>query len=97
MRHTSVNRSGSLSPEASRIDEIVAQIGRLLRHRAYQRDKVVSPLLLRHLPHDSGYAWQGEEALRQRLERAGLDARALDHLALNARTEFARMQERTRA
>ncbi len=49
------------------IDILVVHIGKLLRHPAYRRDSIVSPLLLRHLPHDSGYDWTGEATLRARL------------------------------
>ncbi|WP_430911223.1 hypothetical protein [Methylobacterium sp. sgz302541] len=93
MRYTSVNRTAA----PDRLEELMAQIGRLMRHRAYQRDKIVSPLLLRHLPMDAGYAWQGEAALRERLVRASLDAKTVDHLIANARAEFATMLERITA
>lgn len=96
MRHTSVNRTSA--PEGvDRIEELVVQLGRLLRHRAYQREKIVSPMLLRHLPFDAGYTWQGEGNLRDRLRRAALDARTVDHLIANARTEYASMLERITA
>ncbi|MCJ2071417.1 hypothetical protein MKK75_21900 [Methylobacterium sp. J-030] len=71
---------------------LAAQIGRLLRHPAYRRGAIISPLLLRYLPVDSGYAWNGEAALRARLTAAGLDAARLDHLTRNVQDEFLRLR-----
>lgn len=91
MRHAAVTRVGTERSE-TRLDALVLQVGRLLRHPAYRRASVVSPLLLRHLPLEAGYAWQGEALLRTRLARAGLDAASLDHLIGNARAELARLR-----
>ncbi|GJE58468.1 hypothetical protein [Methylobacterium trifolii] len=94
MARVSVPRSGVRS-EGESIEELIRLIKRLLRHRAYERTRIVSALLLRHLPHDSGYAWENEARLRERLTGAGLDAKTLDYLITNARLEFERLQERT--
>lgn len=93
MRHESANRTASTG-DRDPISELVRQIGRLLRHRAFERAKVVSPLLLRHLPPDAGYAWQGEAALRSRLAGAGLDAKSLAYLTANVQLELERIRER---
>ncbi|MDP4006641.1 hypothetical protein [Methylobacterium sp. NEAU K] len=71
---------------------MTAQIGRLLRHPAYRRESVVSPLLQRHLPNDAGYAWNGEASLRERLGRAALDAASIDHLIRNVQAELVRLR-----
>jgi len=74
------------------LDDLVRQIGRLVRHPAYRRNAVVSAVLLRHLPLDGGYQWQGEAALRDRLAKAKLDASTLNHLCVGARSELARLR-----
>jgi hypothetical protein len=74
------------------VDDLVRQIARLVRHPAYRRNAVVSALLLRHLPVDGGFAWQGEASLRDRLKKAQLDPATLGHLAASARTEMARLR-----
>ncbi|SDO27061.1 hypothetical protein SAMN05216360_11833 [Methylobacterium phyllostachyos] len=86
------NGAGASGVGASPIEMLTAQIGRLLRHPAYRRGAIVSPLLLRYLPADAGYAWNGEAALRARLTAAGLDAAKLDHLVRNAQDEFLRLR-----
>ena len=91
MRHAAVKRIGTGERE-SRLDALVLHVGRLLRHPAYRRERVISPLLLRYLPSDAGYAWRGEELFRARLIRAGLDGASLDHLVGNARAELARLR-----
>ncbi len=48
----------------------------------------MSRFLLRHLPSDSGYAWQGEAVLRERLLRAKLDAATLEHLRVGVEFEI---------
>ncbi|MCJ2066219.1 hypothetical protein MKK63_26480 [Methylobacterium sp. J-088] len=83
---------GASGSGASPVDMLAAQIGKLLRHPAYRRGAIVSPLLLRHLPTDAGYAWNGEAALRARLTTAGLDAASIDHLLRNAQDEFLRLR-----
>lgn len=92
MSRSTVTWTGKGADSASPIDMLAAQIGRLLRHPAYRRGAIVSPLLLRHLPADAGYAWNGEAALRARLTAAGLDAASLDHLMRNAQDEFTRLR-----
>ena len=96
MSRLSVQQTGKGSSGAgsrpSPIDILAAQIGKLLRHPAYRRASIVSPLLLRHLPADAGYAWNGESALRTRLMAAALDAASLDHLIRNAQDEFQRLR-----
>ena len=92
MRHAAVSRIGTGGEGGTRVDALVLTVARLLRHPAYRRERVVSPLLLRHLPPDAGYAWRGEELLRARLSRAGLDAASLDHLIGNARAELSRLR-----
>mgnify|MGYP005993432921 FL=1 len=52
----------------------------------------MSALLLRHLPHDAGYAWHGEASLRTRLVGAGLDEASLDHLIRNVQAEHLRLR-----
>lgn len=91
MRHAVINRIGTVDGQ-TRLDALVLHVGRLLRHPAYRRERVVSPLLRRHLPWDAGYAWCGEAHLRARLALADLDAASLDHLIGNARSELARLR-----
>jgi hypothetical protein len=76
----------------SSIEVLAVHIGKLLRHPAYRRDSIVSPLLRRHLPHDSGYAWTGEATLRTRLASAALDEASVDHLIRNVQAEFLRLR-----
>ena len=84
--------AGSSSKGPSSIDRLAAHIGKLLRHPAYRRDSIVSPLLRRHLPYDSGYAWNDEAVLRGRLAAAGLDEASLDHLLRNVQAECLRLR-----
>jgi hypothetical protein len=84
--------AGGAGAEASSVERLAAHIGRLLRHPAYRRESVVSPLLRRHLPYDAGYAWDGEAALRTRLKAAALDEASLDHLIRNVQAEFTRLR-----
>lgn len=86
------NGAGASGSGPSPIEMLAAQIGRLLRHPAYRRASIVSPLLLRHLPTDAGYAWNGEAALRARLTAARLDAASLDHLLRNVQDEVLRLR-----
>ncbi|MGU3667892.1 hypothetical protein ACLBX9_27210 [Methylobacterium sp. A49B] len=96
MRRTSVTSggkdAGNSSSGPSSIDRLALHIGKLLRHPAYRRESVVSPLLRRHLPYDAGYAWNDEAALRKRLGAAGLDEASLDHLIRNVQAEFTRLR-----
>ena len=73
------------------VEVLAVQIGKLLRHPAYRRETVVSTLLLRHLPFDPGYAWNGEAPLRTQLA-AALDAPSLEHLIRNVRAELLRLR-----
>ena len=91
MRFTAAKPIGQ-APEEDRIGDLTRYIGRLLRHPAFRREQVVSPMLQRHLPPDAGYAWRGEAGLREQLTLARLDAVSLDHLIGNARSEFARLR-----
>ncbi|MHB2204952.1 hypothetical protein [Methylobacterium sp. CM6257] len=91
MSRSSVTWRGG-GPEISNVDILTLHIGKLLRHPAYRRESVVSPLLRRHLPYDSGYAWAGEADLRERLARAALDEASLDHLIRNVQAEFLRLR-----
>ena len=91
MRFTAAQRIAP-GEGAGRVDELTRHIGRLLRHPAYRRGRVVSAMLLRHLPAEAGYAWRGEDSLRERLGRAALDVERLDHLICNARAELARLR-----
>lgn len=84
--------TGASGGGSSSVDMLAAQIGRLLRHPAYRRGAIVSPLLLRYLPADAGYAWNGEAALRARLTAAGLDAAKIDHLMRNVQDEILRLR-----
>lgn len=77
---------------ASDVDLLARHIGQLLRHPAYRRENIVSPLLLRHLPRESGYDWRGEGALRQRLVQAALDPASFDHLLRNVQDECLRLR-----
>ncbi|MCJ2048154.1 hypothetical protein [Methylobacterium sp. J-070] len=96
MRRSSVTWAGHGAAipdvETSGVDTLVVHIGKLLRHPAFRRDSVVSPLLLRHLPYDAAYDWSGEAALRARLAAAGLDAASLDHLIRNVQAEVLRLR-----
>jgi len=89
--------AGASGVGSSSVEMLAAQIGRLLRHPAYRRGTIVSPLLLRYLPTDAGYAWNGEAALRARLKAAGLDAAKLDHLMRNVQDEVLRLRRPTDA
>lgn len=91
MRYTTVDRYGTNDTDAG-IAALTLYVGRLLRHPAYRRERVVSPLFLRHLPFDAGYAWHGEDQFRTRIARAGLDRASLAHLLGNAKAEFARLR-----
>lgn len=73
---------------AQAIRDLVRQIGLLMRHPAYRRGNIMSPMLRRHLPSDPGYAWQGEEVLRERLVRAKLDSATLDYLRVGVQAEL---------
>lgn len=96
MRRASVTWNGkaqeAASPGTSSIDMLALHIGKLLRHPAYRREMVVSPLLLRHLPYDAGYAWNGEASLRVRLAGAALDEASIDHLIRNVQAECLRLR-----
>lgn len=87
MRLQAVTRSGP-STSSDRIGDLTVQIARLVRHRAYVRDQVVSGMLLRFLPNGMR-PWLGPDDLRRRLDAAGLDQRSLDHLFANVATEIA--------
>lgn len=76
----------------SEVELLALHIGKLLRHPAYRRANIVSPLLLRHLPHAAGYDWNGEAALRERLRHAALDRASLDHLLRNVQEECLRLR-----
>ncbi|MBP1180313.1 hypothetical protein [Methylobacterium sp. PvR107] len=91
MGRSSVTWNGK-GPETAPVDLLALHIGKLLRHPAYRRASIVSPLLLRHLPHGSGYDWNGEAALRVRLRHAALDQASLDHLLRNVQDEFLRLR-----
>lgn len=90
--HFSAAKQNTTAGSGSTVDELVRQIGRLLRHPLYRRSAVVSPPLLRHLPFERGYQWQGEAELRERLLRAQLDAGTLNHLTFGARSEYDRLR-----
>jgi hypothetical protein len=91
MQFTSANQSGT-SIGTGDLDSLVRHIARLVRHPAYRRNRVVSPLLLRHLPFDCGYAWQGEASLLDRLTRAKLDSTSLHHLIGSVQSEYIRLR-----
>ncbi len=90
MQFTSANRSGSSSGSGD-LDSLVRHIARLVRHPAYRRNRVVSPLLLRHLPFDCGYAWQGSEPPRPP-DPAKLDSASLHHLIGSVQSEYTRLR-----
>ena len=97
MRHQAVRRSGPGSGaglQTDRIGDLALQIGRLVGHRAYAREQVVSSMLLRFLPNGMR-PWQGADDMRRRLDLAGLDQRALDHLSANVATEIAMAHARS--
>lgn len=85
----------SIVSDRAPVDALVLQIGRLVRHRGYARDKVVSGMLLKYIPADAGYAWNGEAALHTRLAKADLDTKTMDHLIASARLEIAMIQARS--
>ncbi|MCJ2136406.1 hypothetical protein MKK69_20525 [Methylobacterium sp. J-026] len=84
--------AGKSGAEVPNVEVLAVQIGKLLRHPAYRRETVVSPLLRRHLPFDAGYAWNGEARLRTQLAAAGLDAASLEHLIRNVQAEVLRLR-----
>ncbi|WCS23149.1 hypothetical protein LOK46_18420 [Methylobacterium sp. NMS14P] len=84
--------AGSSGSRSSSVETLALHIGRLLRHPAYRREAVVSPLLRRHLPYEAGYAWNGEAGLRTRLAGAALDEASIDHLLRNVQAEFLRLR-----
>ena len=95
MRRSTVSwggADGASSKGPSSIDRLAVHIGKLLRHPAYRRESIVSPLLRRHLPYDAGYAWNAEAGLRKRLAAAGLDEASLDHLIRNVQAEALRLR-----
>ena len=91
MQFSAANKNGTTA-QPSALDDLVRQIGRLLRHPAYHRSTIVSAMLRRHLPFDGGYAWHGEALLRERLEKARLDRPTLDHLLGSVRGELLRLR-----
>jgi len=84
--------AGSSGSRSASVETLALHIGRLLRHPAYRRESVVSPLLRRHLPFEAGYAWNGEAGLRARLTSAALDEASMDHLIRNVQAEFLRLR-----
>ena len=96
MRRSSVSwgsgNAGTPGRGLPSVERLATHIGKLLRHPAYRRESVVSPLLRRHLPFDAGYAWNDEAALRGRLAAAGLDEASLDHLIRNVQAEITRLR-----
>lgn len=90
--HYSAAKGGGSPGGRGELDTLVRQIGRLVRHPAYRRNRVVSPLLLRHLPVDGGYGWQGEASLLDRLRRAKLDQASVDHLIGSVQSEYVRLR-----
>ena len=87
MRYKSVAQTSGRQ-DAERIDALTLEIARLVGHRAFSREQVVSSMLQRFLP-DALRPWRGPDDLRRRLDAAGLDRRALDHLSANVATELA--------
>ena len=85
----------SIGSDSAPIDALVLQIGKLVRYRGFARDKVVSGMLLKYIPTDAGYAWNGEAALQARLEKAALDTKTMDHLIASARIEIVMIQSRS--
>lgn len=88
----SSNNGATQSGGTSDLDTLVRHIGRLVRHPAYRRSNVVSAILLRHLPMDAGYAWQGEAGLRDRLSRSKLDSQTIGHLVGSVQAEYTRLR-----
>lgn len=91
MQFSGANK-GSSPAASGGLDALVRQIGRLVRHPAYRRSRVVSAVLLRHLPTEGGYAWQGEAGLLDRLKAAKLDAATVNHLIGSVQVEQARLR-----
>ncbi|MDQ0443956.1 hypothetical protein QO016_003464 [Methylobacterium persicinum] len=52
----------------------------------------MSAVLLRHLPMEAGYSWQGEAGLLARLTSAKLDAATLNHLIGSVQAEYMRLR-----
>ncbi|WP_336488974.1 hypothetical protein [Methylobacterium nigriterrae] len=76
------------------IEDLVLRIRQLIRHRGYDRDKIVSAMLKRYLPSSGGPGWTGETALRQSLTKAQLDQKSIDHLVANVSGEIQMAHER---
>lgn len=88
----SAAKPDSAGGDGGPLEDLVRQIGLLLRHPSYRRNAVVSALVVRHLPFDSGYRWRGEIALRDHLLKAQIDAKMLNHLLVGTRVELARLR-----
>ncbi len=85
----------SIVSDRAPIDALVIQIRRLVRHRGFARDKVVSAMLLKYIPADAGYAWNDEAALHTRLVKADLDMKTVDHLIASASLEIVMIRARS--
>lgn len=91
MQFSAAGKNGSAG-DTNDLGLLVRQIGRLVRHPAYRRSRIVSALLLRHLPAEAGYAWNGEANLLDRLRMAKLDAATIGHLIGSVQDEQARLR-----
>jgi len=80
----------------ARLDDLVARIGRLAIHRGFEQDRIASPMLKALMPRER-ISLRGpfESSLRQRLEKAGLDANRLAYLSGSVDAELGMAHERT--
>ena len=92
--YSSVKRTQKADQPLGGIDELILRMRQLIRHRGYDRDKIVSAILRRYLPNAGGSAWNGEAVLRQNLTQAKLDQRSIDHLVANVMGELHMAHER---
>ncbi|KAB1073746.1 hypothetical protein [Methylobacterium planeticum] len=90
----SVTKTQKADQPLNGIDELVGRIRQLVRHRGYERDKIVSAMLRRYLPNMGGAGWNGEASLRQVLTQAKLDQKSIDHLSANVVGEIHMAHER---
>lgn len=93
-RYSSTNLNAS-RPGPGGTDDLIVGIRRLVRHRGYERDKIVSALLKQFLPKIGGAAWAGEAALRRDLVAACLDEKAIAYLVACAGGELQMAHERS--
>lgn len=74
----------------SDLDTLAVRMRRLVLHRAYSREEIVSPALKRLMPPRALYGMLAPDvaSLRERVRRAGVDARMVDYLLHAVETEM---------